>query len=295
MAGELADAAASVLLGTQPNIRSVEFTLPSAATVWTIPPGVRMIWLDGQAPGGGGGGGRVGGGGGGGGGAGNFCHQFPLMIPEGIATLTIQIGVPGLGGAADTDGTSAGILVGGAAAPAGGVVEIRVPNGTRLFQLAGGFGGQAGLVAGAGVNGGQGRSSAWSYLVSAGGTGSGNAPAISLGNDNQFKNMAGLMLGGMGGGGGGLNGGVAGAGAAGGYGHVGSGNAGGGAAVGAIAGGGGGGVGMSPLYHGTTFTWGAGGSNAAGATATARGLGGGGGATGFAGGSGGPAFLRITY
>lgn len=112
----------------------------TVSDTWIVPPDVNVINFNGCSGGGGGGGGNNTPGGGGGGGGGAQCHNNCVrkVIPG--ETLTFVLGAAGLGGAVNTNGTSAGFTT-----ITGSV------SGLIFISNAGGRG-----FAGAAVNGGSG-------------------------------------------------------------------------------------------------------------------------------------------
>lgn len=236
---------------------------------FVVPPGVSRILATVVNGGCGGGGGHTAdpGGGGGGGAAAAPIVNMPVLVTP-LSSLTVTVGIPGLGGA---PGAAGGNLNTGSSI-AGTVIGTVSPTGC------------AGGGTGTATNGGAGGQTGINANGGATGTGAGaNSSAV------QYRNSGGDIVWTSGGGAGGgpsNNGGVGIQ-----VGNFYTGNVAGGTASGAKGGGGGGGQSIFTTSPGT------GGSNAAGTTvpSTSYGNGGGGGAATFAGGNGGPGIVIISW
>ena len=124
-----------------------EITVFTASGTWTKPEWARTVAVHLMGPGGGGGSGRRGASGtvrtGGGGGGAGALNSETYAADELPATLTVEIGAPGLGGAARTANDTSG------AAGAQGTPTRLVASGAAILAAPGGGGGGAGGTAAA--------------------------------------------------------------------------------------------------------------------------------------------------
>lgn len=172
---------------------------------WTVPSGVKKVFVHVWGAGGGGGGGTILGLSGSGGGAGGYGSQFVTVTPG--DSISITVGAAGVAGGAGNDGTAGGLSKFGALEAGGGskgktnsAQPVSGGSSTMTINVEGGSGQAAGTVGGMGGGSGGG-----------GGAGGGGSSTASV------AGSAGATPGGGGGGGGastlaGSSGGVGGAG-----------------------------------------------------------------------------------
>lgn len=265
---------ATKVIGAGSRFRSQLFTTVGAFS-FLVPGDVECLYVDGSGGGGGGGGGHNAPGGGGGGGAAAACIKRFMVAVTPSSTLTIGIGAAGLGGAANTNGTSGGDST------IDGLLDTYSSVTGQLILCKGGPG-----LSGANPNGGSGGNTEFATLnaLTAGGVGGAGAGATSFPCSDALATVYGcLFTGGAAGGALNNSGGTLGVTSP--FRGIGFGT-GGGAAGG---GGGKGGMGIFGLN-------GNGGNNGGvGTAATGYGCGGGGGSGNAIGGNGSPGFFRFYW
>src|SRR6185369_336385 len=103
--GLMATSADAQTLGPSPYAQTSVLFTSTGANSWVVPPGVTVVYVDACSGGQGGAGGQASatGGGGGGGAAGTWTRGYPLNVTSG-ATLTITVGLAGVGGNAGAAG-----------------------------------------------------------------------------------------------------------------------------------------------------------------------------------------------